>query len=562
MSGLPNRPALKAQIQNMRSFRKRGMERRLRFPAVSLSLVGLLLFIGAGAVPAGQPEIDVLDYDIAITLRQNENTIQGKTGIYFLARKAVRRIKLDFRGMQVRLATFQGEPVTFRQRNDKLHILLPQETTAGRRYEISIAYAGKPEDGLIIKKNKYGRFAVFADNWPNRASCWFPGIDHPADKASVRFAITAPQKYMVIANGRLKRLRDNLNGTSTTYYATDVAIPTYCMVFGAAEFDIYYAGQFDGIPISFWGFPEDMWDLQADFRRSGQMLQYFARRFGAFPFKKLAMVQSSTRFGGMENASAIFFSERSLGTAKSSEGTASHEIAHQWFGDWVTPRYWRDLWLSEGFATYFGMQFYEYADGADAFQEKLRQSREKYLQEKAWHAHAVVEETPEDLFTLLNPNTYTKGAWVLHMLRRLLGEDIFWHGIKKWVHTYQEKNVTTEQFRSMMEEVAGKPLDWFFEQWITRAGIPELQVTFYRDAAAQRLRMRIEQKQDGPPYRLPVKVRLAGSDQEDHVLWVHSKRKIFAFESPAERVIFIDPDCDLLARIEVTSGFVPETKAE
>ena len=219
------------------------------------------------------------------------------------------------------------------------------------------------------------------------------------------------------------------------------------MVIGAAEMDITTLGvasfayspsspRSDGsIEVSNWTFSEDTEKSQPSFVRSIEMVNYFATKIGPYPYEKLANVQSSTRFGGMENASAIFYSQEAIAKGRNIESTVSHEIAHQWFGDSVTEKEWYHLWLSEGFATYFGALFFEQSVGRDDFIDRMKKSKNRIFQSKVTD-RPIVDYEVRDLFKLLNSNNYPKGAWVLHMLRGLLGDEIFFKGISKYYSKY------------------------------------------------------------------------------------------------------------------------------
>ncbi|MDQ7062885.1 MAG: M1 family metallopeptidase [candidate division KSB1 bacterium] len=527
-------------------------------------LVAAWLLISA-AIGQAQDErtqwFDVLHYDVFITVPDSGKLISGRTEIVLRAKKPFRRFRLDLAKMQPTLVERDGRPLEARQRDNQLEIVLRERAQPDEVVRVAVAYYGEPADGLIIRKNKYHRRTVFADNWPNRAHYWFPCVDHPSDKATVTFRITAPRRFQVVANGRFVRRIDHLNGWATTIYEEGVAIPTYCMVFGAAEFDIIANPESGRVPIHYWVFPQDAEDAIKEFDRSDEMLAYFENRFGPYAYEKLALVQSSTRFGGMENASAIFFSERSFGRPNSIEGTVAHEIAHQWFGDAVTPLDWQHLWLSEGFATYFGMQFFEYADGADRFHERLLESRERYLSRKKWHNRPIVTRVPEDLFQLLNPNNYTRGGWVLHMLRDMIGDRAFWKGIRQYVGTYRGRNVRTEDFRQVMETVSGRPLDWFFRQWVYQGGVPELRVTYDWKEKDKNLLVRIQQLQSKPIMKLPVELEIVDRKVVRKRVWLAEREKVYTFyvsERPTH--IRIDPEVKLLAKFTVGKGSIATGK--
>src|SRR5690606_19916934 len=277
-----------------------------------------------------------------------------------------------------------GVAVAHRLEAGKLYIPVPAAARVGDTITVEVAYEGRPDDGLIIGPNVHGRRTAFADNWPNRARFWFPSIDHPGDKATVAFAVSAPEPWVVIANGERRddvALEPPAPAAGSTArrtvwrWATDTPIPTYTMVVGAAEFAIGRAGDACApsgdrcIETTWWVFPPDTAHAARVFGRADEMVAFYSELVALFPYEKLAHVQSSTRYGGMENVTAIFYDERAIAAGRDIEGTVAHETAHQWFGDAVTESDWHHLWLSEGFATYFGALFFEHADGVERFRE-------------------------------------------------------------------------------------------------------------------------------------------------------------------------------------------------
>ena len=436
---------------------------------------------------------DVINYDLEIGLSQKSEQITGIANITIILNKKIKQIPLDFTGLSIQRVLINNSSTNYFYEDGKIFIDAKKFKT-NQMLIVRIEYYGKPDDGLIIGKNVHGNRSVFADNWPNRARFWFPSKDHPSDKATVSFTIHAPSKWKVIANGALiekpKASAENAIGPKesrrTWKWKSNVPIPTYNMVIGAAEMEITALGvanfayspsslRSDGsIKVSNWTFPEDTEKSQPSFARSIEMVNFFSSKIGPYPYEKLANVQSSTRFGGMENASAIFYSQESIAKGKNIESTVSHEIAHQWFGDSVTEKEWHHLWLSEGFATYFGALFFEQSDGRDDFIERMEKSKTRIFQSKATN-RPIVDYEIRDLFKLLNSNNYPKGAWVLHMLRGLLGDEAFFKGISKYYSEYNNKTALTNDFMKIMEEVSGKNLQYFFDQWIFRPGYPIIE---------------------------------------------------------------------------------------
>ncbi|MDX1548310.1 MAG: M1 family aminopeptidase, partial [Rhodothermales bacterium] len=378
---------------------------------------------------------------------------------------------------------------------------------AGARRTFTVRYGGVPADGLIISTNKHGDRTFFGDNWPNRARHWLPAVDHPSDKARVEFAVTAPAHYQVVGSGRLAEETDLGDGLRLTRWRTDAPLATKVAVIGAARFAVEYVDEVAGASVESWVYPQDRDAGFFDYALAEPVLLYFVSRLGAFPYEKLANVQSRTRYGGMENASNIFYSENSVTGERRAEGLIAHEVAHQWFGNAVTEADWPHVWLSEGFATYLTALYLEHTYGRERLAAEMAQDRGQII---AFHARTplpvVWEETPQNLLQLLNPNSYQKGGFVLHMLRYRLGTEVFWDGLRAYYARYRDGNATTEDFMHVMEDVSGQDLDAFFDQWLRRAGHPVFEGTWSYDAAAQHLTVALRQTQDGPAFAVPLEI--------------------------------------------------------
>ena len=491
--------------------------------------------IEAGVAPPPgpyAPGINVLHYEAEIGLGYGVQQIEGITELTVAVSRFAPNLPIDFTGLAIREVRVDGTPSPYTHEDGILNVALegfrPGDTTTVR-----VHYEGVPDDGLIIRDNVHGEPSAFVDNWPNRTRFWLPSVDHPADKATVRYTVHAPDVWRVIANGHLtdgplptQAGAIGPGGDRNTWiWEVGVPISPYNMVIGAADLEVTTIGlaacgqapasrREDGcVEVTSWVYPQDVENAEPSFRRSAEMVDYFTDLIGPFPFEKLANVQSATRFGGMENASAIFYSEQAIAMGQNMEGTVSHEIAHQWFGDAVTEASWHHLWLSEGFATYFGAQFFEAADGVEDFRRRMEQSRQAVVGSQASN-RPVIDPTEEDLFALLNSNNYPKGGWVLHMLRGLIGDEAFFRGIR----TYYERNlhtaVLTEDFAAVMQESANRNLDWFFRQWLYEPGFPtfELDWTFVPDPPGTEgfpeLRIRQVQPDDWPTFRVRMEVEL------------------------------------------------------
>ena len=466
-------------------------------------------------------EVDVLHYEIAVGLPDSGSSITGRTEILYEALAALDSLALDFGGLEVDSVRVDGRGATFRHEVERLVIETPA-AAAGTRREATVWYHGAPGDGLILGPNRHGDFVVFADNWPDRARYWFPGIDHPSDKATVRFDVEAPSWMEVVANGHLVDRVELGGGRARTRWAETAEIPTYCMVIGATDFAITRAGEAAGIEISHWTYPADSTAGELAFARSVEILAFYDSLFGPFPYEKLAHVQSSTRYGGMENAAAIFYGEDTIGEAELDAdmagraadvpgvddltGLVAHETVHQWFGDAVTEADWRHLWLSEGFATYFAAVFFELHGGGAGrgpteLTRRMREMRDEVIAAYVENPEPVYGEEPREYESLLTANNYQKGAWVLHMLRRQVGEEAFFEAIRRYYAALRDGTAWTADFERITEDVSGQDLGWFFAQWLGRAELPELAVEWMEEDPT---RLVVRQLQPSGPFHLDV----------------------------------------------------------
>jgi aminopeptidase N len=483
---------------------------------------------------------------------------------------------LDFTGLALESVRVRNRTVPARMDGDRLSIPLP--SGGGDTLVVEVRYRGDPDDGMFVAPDVHGRPAAFADNWPNRARFWFPGIDHPSDKARVRFTVHAPADWEVLANGALLAAPSPTHPSvavpdsaprRTWYWETRTPIPTYTMVVGAGELVGRSVGlaacgrspastREDGCTeVTWWAFRPDTMSAARNFRRAAQMVDFFTGWIADYPYEKLANVQSATRFGGMENSSVIFYSGESIARGGNIEGTVAHEIAHQWFGDSVTPDDWSHLWLSEGFADYFEAMYFENADGPEAFRAKLAGYRQTYMTSEVT-GRPIVETDVPDLFDRLNANSYQKGAWVLHMLRGQLGDAAFQQGIRSFYARHAHGNAVTADLRQALEQASGQNLETFFQQWLFEPGFPVFRVSNGYDPNRREVVVIITQVQnpDWPRFDTPIELELEweGGRRRETVR-VQYPRETFTFPVPGRLVrVTLDPDGWLLHALE---GMVP-----
>lgn len=484
----------------------------LRLAVVCL-LLALPLPLAADTYPR-QPGVDAIHYIFRLALADDTDAITGEATVTvkFLS-DGLRELWLDLTspnegtGMAVGSVTAAGDAIPFLHLDDRVRLTLPAPSRAGDEFSATISYKGVPGGGLRLIPNIHGERTFFSENWPNNARQWLPMIDHPSDKATGEFIVTAPAHYQVVANGLLVEERDLDAGRRLTHWRQSVPISSWLYALGVARFASHHAGSVKGVEIQTWVFPQDRETgirLFEDLSR--RAMTFFVEHIGPYSYEKLANVQAAGLSGGTEHASAIFYGEKGVAAGRA---PVVHEIAHQWFGNAVTERDWDDVWLSEGFATYFTLLYTEHAEGRDAFVAGLRQSRDTVLRiEQKLPDTPIIHRNISDMRRVLNQLVYQKAAWVLHMLRAEVGTEAFWAAIREYYRRYQNDTTSTAELRAVFEQVSGKPLGWFFTQWLTRPGVPKLEGSWRYDADAKQVEVTLSQAQVTEAFRVNVEIGL------------------------------------------------------
>ncbi|MEQ8417475.1 MAG: M1 family aminopeptidase [Imperialibacter sp.] len=529
----------------------------------SILLIFAFIFIFSlcfGDTYPKNPNIDVLHYTFRIELSDDTDEIKCEetVDVRYLA-DGVEWLRLDLvkasaalqnKGMRVSGVVSNGRAVVFTHENEELKIKLPFASRANERQQYTITYAGTPASGLKIGNNKYGDRTFFSDNWPDKGRNWLAVVDHPYDKAACEFVVTAPAYYQVVSNGLRVEVSDVAPSRRLTHWKQSVPIASWLYVLGVARFAMQYVDEFDHKSIETWVYYQDREAGFEDFAEpTKKALAFYSDYIGPFAYEKLANIQSNSVSGGMEAASAILYSENSVVGDKNERwrNVVIHEIAHQWFGNSVTEYDWDDVWLSEGFATYFTLLFIEHEYGHDAFMEGLASSKKRVDDFYAENpAYRIVHDNLSDMSKVTSSQTYQKGSWVLHMLRGVMGTDAFWKGIQSYYHKYQNLNATTVDFRREMEEASGLDLKQFFDQWLYQPGHLVYRGSWSYDKKTKEVNITLDQVQtDGSLFKMPVQVGVFLPGQSRPVintLQVNEKTNVFTlqFEVMPEKIV-LDP---------------------
>jgi aminopeptidase N len=524
------------------------------------NILTLLIFITSASHATDpyprNPFIDIKQYTFQLEVNDSTDVIAGQASILILFKKSIAELELDLankntkgQGMEVSQVLLNGKALAFQHKNDRLKIIFTEQPKANEQLLIKIIYAGIPQDGLIIGKNKYGDRGFFGDNWPDRGHHWLPVIDHPSDKSPVDFITIAPLHYSVISNG-LKMEESFIDSKrKLTHWHEEVPIPVKVMVVGIARFAVQQVGKVDDIAVESWVYPQNKAEGFYDYSVAVKVLDYFHRHIGPYSYKKLANVQSKTRWGGLENASAIFYSESSVNGKADHENLIAHEEAHQWFGNSASENDWHHVWLSEGFATYFSNLYLENAHGHDRLVQEELIDRDQVINYFQKNPAPIIDTTLTDINKVLSTNTYQKAGWVLHMLRHKMGDTDFWKGIRQYYTTYKNSNAMTSDFKRIMEEASGKSLTLFFDQWLYESGHPKIAGTWHYDGKAKEAKLEIAQVQSGIFFHFPLEIALVAKDGKRRIetVQVDSKSTKFTLKTEFEPTeLMLDPETWLL----------------
>lgn len=384
---------------------------------------------------------------------------------------------------------------------------------------------------------------------------WFPCYDHPNDFFTTEITATVEKPLSVVSNGKLLETKENRDGTRTFHWKIDQPHASYLTSIVVGEY-IPIVSEYDGIPIMTYVYPNELKEGKVTTARLTEMVKFFSEKTGLrYPYAKYAQTTARDFGGGMENISATTQTDNMIHDARTeldsnSDGLQSHELAHQWFGDYVTCRDWSDIWLNESFATYFQAMWDEHHLGADDFlYSDVKANQESYL--ATWrqgNRRPIVTKnyaTPDSVF---DTYAYPRGGAVLHMLRQTLGEDNWWRAINYYLHKYANQPVDTEQFRVAIEESTGQAMDWFFDEWLYKMGHPVFRVTQTFDAATKALTLSVEQLQTTDPtsqypqvtfFQTPVNIEIgtASATRIERVQVLPKKQQSFTFAVDSKPIL-------------------------
>ncbi len=506
---------------------------------------------------------------LEIAVDDVERTVLGTaTHRFSPINDGLKEIVLDAGDLNIRkIVDDGGKELEWEVHGESLTIRLPKARKAGETLEVRIQYDARPRKGIFFtgpdKANpKRPRIAwTQGEDMDNRY--WFPSYDYPNQRFTSELLATVDERYEALSNGRLVNVtHDKARKQKTYHWSLDKPHSNYLIALAVGAFETK-EWDADGVPVQA-HVPKGLGAfLDRIFQHVPDMVRFFGEVTGQ-PYAWARYDQVCVPefvVGGMENTSMTILTEYCLADEKAyddyrPEPLLAHELAHQWFGDFLTCRSWAHIWLNESFATYFDILWWEHFFGKDDALVRIQADRENYLEEtgKAYKRPIVTMKfiEPSDMF---DRHTYEKGGGVLHMMRAELGDDLWWKAIRHYVRKFAGANVETNDFKEAIEEATGRNLDVFFEQWLYHAGHPEFEVSWSWDEKAEQVEMRVKQTQEVkdpvPLFKVNADVEFAAGDRtQSTIIRIEKADQAFRFDVPRRPdAVFFDPGDVILKKL-------------
>ncbi len=507
--------------------------------------------------PPVQTKFDVLHYDIHVELIPDDKMIKGTVVIRFTTNNLnAKEIDINFYdNMIIKKAFLNDKTVNF-VREETIVKFLPEEILKDTS-ELKIIYEGEPKRlgfGSFCFEDVNGQSFVYTISEPFYASTWFPCIDKPDDKAFADIFITNDSSYVSISNGKLIEIISN-NSKKTYHWKTFYPISTYLIALYSANYKSYNEKYIsitnDTLNIYYYALEDKFDDALQDFSDHPRYIKTFEKIFGPYPFikEKYAVAEFLWQNGAMEHQTITGVGSRFITGKKFFQDMLIHELSHHWWGNAVSPKTWKDIWLNEGFATYSEALYWEYQAGKSALKSTMSSKSGMFLK-------GTLYNPKDNLFSSL---IYNKGAWVLHMLRREVGDSSFFKILRTYFEKYKYKNASTEDFQEICEKVTGKNLKFFFDQWVYK-GTGKIEAEYNWNVipanSGYKVIFNIKQLQNGYDiYKFPIDIKIffENDDQEIKSFYVHSRESSFEFITKNKPVSFeLDPDKWLLANFNLS----------
>ncbi len=522
------------------------------------------------AGPTAATPIDVLHYKIDIALDMTSGLLEGRVTMTARMTAAANAIPVNAVMLEIDHVTVDGETwsITTDSSEESVVVLAPGAgRAAGDTVVIAVDYRRLP--GFPRPGGRWGYY-FFTDSIgvpanlgytmsePSDARFWMPCVDAPADKATAELHVTVPAGYVVASNGRFAGATSGAGGLVTWHWTESHPIATYLLAVTVSKFAVstlpFVRAVQDTVPLQYYVWPPDSAACAAYLPTVDSMMTALSGLFGPYPFDKYGMTGVVPfGYGGMEHQTITTLNRY----VETDEKVVVHELAHQWWGDLVTCGTWKDVWLNESFATYAEALWRETQGGRPALRRYMHDELEHFYF-GSWQGGPYDPEGQG--FNLFDDVVYSKGAWVLHTLRGVIGDSLFFRSLARYRSVYGGRSAVTDDFRSVVDSVTGRSMENFFDEWVYGKGWPVYASTFVWASDTLTVRVTQEQAADWPTFTVPLHVR-AASASRDTLFTITPGGRIAVVRVPLSFVpssVVLDPDSLVLKQIVAPAGIAAE----
>ncbi len=477
---------------------------------------------------------------------------------------------LDAKGMLIHEVSLNNSNLKYDYNEEKLTIKLPKSYEKGEKLTLYIKYTARPEKAKEEEDAKGLYFIdpkdedpekptqIWTQGEPESNSCWFPTIDAPNQKTSQEIYITVPDKFVTLSNGKLENQTKNADGTRTDYWNFTQKHAPYLFFMGIGEYEIIEDTPYNGKQINYYVEKKYAPYAKEIFGNTPEMLKFFSEVTGVeYPWNKYSQIVGRDYVSGaMENTTAVIHGEQAYQVSgqlideNTHESTIAHEAFHHWFGDLVTTESWANLTVNESFANYSEYLWFEHKYGKDYADAHLFDVVRGYKNGENSEKHLVrfKYDDKEDMFDAVS---YNKGGTILHMLRNYVGDKAFFASLKKYLTDNKYKSAEVHQLRLAFEEVTGKDLNWFFNQWYYGNGHPKLTISYDYNDVTKEVTINIVQNQD-KVFQFPFVIDIFdGKTSRRENVFVTKTEQSFTFKYD-KKPIFIQSNADGVLLCDIT----------
>jgi aminopeptidase N len=511
--------------------------------------------------------VDVHHLKLDVTPDFRERTVSGTATLTFSPiALPVRSVRLDHQNLNVHAVTSSHPISEYDVTDEAIVVTYRADLSPSDTITVAVTYDAEPKKGLYFRTRELGYPIgdehIWTQGETHESRHWYPSVDYPNERFTSEIICKVPKDMIVLSNGtELSTTVDDKSGLRSSRWMQSKSHPSYLVALVAGKFK-KVSSRYKDIPLGLYVQPSEIDQAMNTFEGMEAMMAFFEEEIGIpYPWDQYNQVTIQDFYwGGMENTGlttlnvGTLYKKELTEQIRSSRGLLAHELAHQWFGDYITCKDWSHIWLNEGFASYYDSMHEGHVYGNDHFLYSMLRRAQSIVGNKS--RKPMVQRDYTDPDRMFDFRAYSKGSWILHMLRSQLGDDLY----RKCTRTYLERHalgsVVTEDLNRIIEELSGRSFDAFFDQWVYHARQPELEVSYSWDAEQTLAKVSVQQTQkrdaDVLLFSFSTKIRFKGDGWSiDHPIEVSEASHDFYVkldEKPT--TVRFDPDLTVLAKVD------------